>query len=168
MKERRHGACGAAINDGRFMIVCGEDANGKYEGKDSTATSECYNAERREWSSIPSMRQIRFGACAVALRGDSIMILGSYNGKHVLNSVEIYSPDSLTWRDGPPMPSARDYACAACCGGGVFVIGGWVDGAYHRDCCRFDLSSSSWSTLPSSCDLSYVSDLCGCCAFVLA
>ena len=114
------------------------------------------------------MKQPRFGAYAVAIPDQTVIVTEGADGSEVsMASFEIYSPASRSWRDGPSNPDHRQLVSAACCAGSVYVVGGYGDYSCCRDCLRFDLGPSTWSTLPVSFKLSCGRQEGACCVFVL-
>jgi len=155
MPTARSFACSAVLD--RQLIVIGG-----YNGRATLKSCEMYDADQKQWCSIPDMTIKRWGACAAIFDSKLIVMGGTSNhGSATLKSCEMYDPVKRHWHSFPSMTIKRSDACAAVLDGNLIVIGGH-DTKTLKSCEMYDPVKKQWCSIPDM-----ITERSGACAAVV-
>jgi len=165
----RRNAAVCRLRDGRLFVAGGRNGSGCLK------TAEIFDPRACTWARVPNMRRPREGACAAAVSGRFVMVVGGQarpeaadsggavagvrsdvpvvphgQATETLASFEMYDLEEQTWLRGTaPMKSARfDFACGALGDGRVVVCGGNDGGGWLKKCELYDPYKNEWRDLP--------------------
>jgi len=123
MNSARTGTSSVLLQDGRILIMGGNDVNGP------SSTAEYFGANG-SFSQAAPMNVPRSGHVSVLLRDGRVLVTGgTTSGGGVTNSAEIYDPVAGTWTNAASgMIEARSGATAAALQDGRVLIAGGQNG----------------------------------------
>ena len=144
------GSIGAAVADGRIVVVGGEDATHVFD------TVEAYDIVSGTWSAMPKMTDPRHGS-AVAAVGKTIYSLdGAAKPSHEA-STNTGSAFTLPqrrlqpvkgWRPLADAPLARQFTGATVVDGSLWVVGGLISSAASAKTFAYDSALDQWKAGP--------------------
>jgi len=120
MLERRRGAVSASING--WLYVCGGEGGADGEYVLSSAERYCPSSGGC-WEALPPMKSHRFGAAAVAMKGE-LYVCGGSMGLDAFKCAEAFIPTRGCWEVLPDMLEGRLRAAGAHIAGKLYMCGG--------------------------------------------
>ncbi|MCA9624580.1 MAG: hypothetical protein KC731_36400 [Myxococcales bacterium] len=140
MNDWRHSHDAAKLNDGRVLVVGGEDG-GFY-----LSSADIFNPLTNSFSATSSMNDPRSGHTATTLGDGRVLVVGGEDLFSVLDSTEIYNPQTGLWSQGPLLSTPRTEHTASLLGdGSVLVVGGYNQNGALAGAEIFDPISNTWS-----------------------
>jgi N-acetylneuraminic acid mutarotase len=115
-----------------------------------TAAGYVYKPTTEQWTTLPSMQNVREAPQAAFING-KLYVTGGYGvGDNPVATTEIYDPTSGTWSTGASIPNAYAGASVAVLNGLMYVIGG-CDQLYcgYTDVQVYNPATNSWSAAAS-------------------
>lgn len=157
-EDRRRGAAGTVVYDGKIYIVCGI-INGHTSGWVSWLDE--FDPKTNEWQTLPNAPRSRDHLHAVVV-DDKLVVAGGrrsgYGGGGFETTVEqtnVYDFETGEWTELPSpegdIPTQRAGIATAVHHGNVVIIGGESGSqeTAHSEVEMLDLSTGIWETLPS-------------------
>jgi non-specific serine/threonine protein kinase len=144
------GGLGAAVADGRIVVVGGEDPTNVLGGVDA------YDIQSGKWTSWPKMTTARHGA-AVAAVGKTVYVLDgavkpSHSASTAISEAFDVPPRRLqpaaAWRAVTDAPVARQFTGSAVIDGTLWVVGGLTTGEATSQTWAYDAAIDRWKQGP--------------------
>jgi YVTN family beta-propeller protein len=152
MNVPRSGHTATLLNNGRVLVVNGNDGGSRFDpdqGRQTafTDTVELYDSNTGTWSFTGSTRVIHGTATAVRLQDGRVLIAGGRKENGVAQTAaEIYDPATGTWTLTGPMNQGRVlHTLTLLPSGKVLAAGGWGSGAFLSSAELYDPVSGAWS-----------------------
>jgi len=110
------------LNDGRVLIIGGQDNNGT-----TLKSAEVFDPLANSFSFIVNMNQARFYHTATLLNDGKVLIAGGNNAP--LKSTEVFDPNTNIFTPGPDMTVPRSHAASVLLNDGrVLIVNGLLSG----------------------------------------
>jgi uncharacterized repeat protein (TIGR01451 family) len=144
MSTARWAATATLLNDGRVLVVGGQDASTAF-----LASAELYDPETNTWSAAASLSAARSGHTATLLNDGRVFVFGGATGTSP--TPEIYDPATNSWSPasmtGGPSTRNMEHTATRLQDGRVLVAGGLSSGG---SCCItgtfvYDPGTDTWS-----------------------
>jgi hypothetical protein len=120
----RRGHSATALEDGRILVVGGENSSG------AVSESEIFNASTNTFSLGAKSLVARADHAAVLLDDGRVLIVGGRNGDQPLLSTEIFDPSSNSFSKGPALNRPRSgHTGTVLSDGKYLVLGGDAEGS---------------------------------------
>jgi uncharacterized repeat protein (TIGR01451 family) len=145
MSTARWAATATLLNDGRVLVVGGQDASTAF-----LASAELYDPETNTWSPAASLAAARSGHTATLLNDGRVFVFGGATGTSP--TPEIYEPATNSWSPasmtGGPSTRIMEHTATRLQDGRVLVAGGLSSGGA---CCItgtfvYDPGTDTWSS----------------------
>ncbi|MCI0456515.1 MAG: hypothetical protein L0Z62_05985, partial [Gemmataceae bacterium] len=118
MSESRDGAAAVALQDGRVLVIGGDNGSGP------TASVDVFGATG-VFSAGPNMLSARSGHTATVLSDGRVLVVGGTGTGGALASAEIYDPANDSWSNAGSLSTARSgHTATLLPDGGVLIAGG--------------------------------------------
>lgn len=157
-ENRRRGAAGTVVYDGKIYVVCGI-INGHTSGWVSWLDE--FDSKTNEWRTLPNAPRSRDHLHAAVVDNKLVVAGGRQSGyggggfETTVEQTNVYDFDTREWTELPSpkgdIPTQRAGIAAAVHQGNVVIIGGESGSqeTAHNEVEMLDLSTGSWESLPS-------------------
>jgi MBG domain-containing protein/Big-like domain-containing protein/Kelch motif protein/galactose oxidase-like protein len=118
LNSARRGHTATLLQDGKILIVGGDDANGL------VGQAEIFDPATKTSTAGPSLGTARTDHSAIALSDGRVLVIGGRDQNGALTSLEIYDPLTGSFTSGPSMTTPRSGHTATILSDGKILIAG--------------------------------------------
>jgi hypothetical protein len=144
MTSARAGAGSVALNDGRVMLIGGNDATRSYN---ALYSADLYNPTTNTWTQSSYSIAAHYLPGVARLQDGRVLIAGGLSGAGIQTIAETYNPTTNTWAIAASLNQSR-YALTltTLANGDVLAIGGaTTSGTPQTTVERYNPATNTWS-----------------------